>query len=128
MKFIWLFALFITLSAQQCAKDIDVETLANKWGHSHEEDAAGVQVYRPHTFDFPVARGRDWFEFKKDGTYIQHDIAPADGNIALPGTWKQDPDHAGSLLIELKNKPEASYRLEILELTKEVLKFRKVKG
>jgi hypothetical protein len=126
MKFFWLFALCIVLSAQQCAKEIDIETLTNKWGHSHEEDAAGVLVYRPHTFDFPAARGREWFEFKKDGTYIQHDIAPADGNIALPGTWKQDPAHAGSLLIGLQTKPEASYRMEILELTKEVLKFRKV--
>lgn len=128
MKIILLFALFLALSAQQCAKEIDPEALINKWGHSHEEDAEGLQVYRPHTYDFPLARGREWVEFKKDGSFIQYDIAPADGNIALPGTWKQDPDKSNILLIELKNKPDANYRMEIIELNKNVLKFRKVIG
>lgn len=126
MKIVLLFTLFFVLSAQQCAKEIDPKALINKWGHSHEEDAEGLQVYRPHTYDFPLARGREGFEFKEDGNFIQYDIAPADGNIAIPGTWKQDPDKGNILLIELNNKPDASYRMEIIELSKDVLKFKKV--
>ena len=100
--------------------------LINKWGHSHEEDAEGILVYRPHTYNFPLARGREWFEFKPDGSFIQYDIAPTDGNVTLPGTWKQDPGNDNALLITLDKEQANSYRMEVIELTKDMLKFKKV--
>jgi hypothetical protein len=37
------------------------------WVHSWEEDTEDVAVYRPSDYQFPLSRGRDGFEIKKNG-------------------------------------------------------------
>jgi hypothetical protein len=45
------------------------ELLRQRWIHSFEEDSAGAQVYRPQSWDFPLARRpREAFELRADGT------------------------------------------------------------
>ena len=57
------------------------------WMHSREEDAEGVEVFRPEDFGFPPSFGRDGFEMHKNGVFIQEDIGPADGVVRVRGRW-----------------------------------------
>jgi hypothetical protein len=116
---------FITLSSQQCNNDLDITALYQRWTHLHENDAEGVKEYRNNNYDFPLSRGRTGFEFKKDGSFIQYDIAPTDGNIAVNGSWKP-VDGKKEILIQLKNEENSTYRLLIVELTKDMLKVKKI--
>jgi hypothetical protein len=84
-----------------------------------------VKEYRNNNYDFPLSRGRTGFEFKKDGSFIQYDIAPTDGTLAVNGSWKP-VDGKKEILIQLKNEENSTYRLEIVELTKDMLKVKKI--
>lgn len=57
------------------------------WRHSFEEDSGGVEVFRPDGVSLPPAFGREGFEMRADGTFIQDDIGPADGIVRVPGRW-----------------------------------------
>jgi hypothetical protein len=60
-----------------------------KWYHSFEEDRDDIIVYRPPHFPFPIARGRDGIEFRRDGEFIDWRIPPADGPpLAVKGRWQ----------------------------------------
>jgi hypothetical protein len=121
--------LFVTLSGQQCTGNLDKEALFQRWTHLHENDKDGIEEYRNQSYDFPLARGRTGFEFKKDGSFVRYDIAPTDGNMAVPGTWKTgDADNKLQIQVKspLQDMPE-QYTLEVIELTKEVLKVKRVK-
>ena len=55
--------------------------------HSREEDRGDVEVFRPEGFAFPPAFGRDGFEMRKDGQFVQYDIGPADEVVRVLGRW-----------------------------------------
>jgi hypothetical protein len=57
------------------------------WVHSREEDAEGLEVFRPDGFEFPPSFGRDGFEMHENGEFVQEDIGPADGTVRVPGRW-----------------------------------------
>jgi len=59
------------------------------WVHSFEEDTATSKVYRPRSYEFPLARGREAFELRSNGEYIRYNIARRDGNVAMQGSWKR---------------------------------------
>lgn len=61
--------------------------LLGAWVHAHEEDAAGIDVFRPSAFPLPPSRGRIGFELLADGTLMYRAIAPADGGLELAGSW-----------------------------------------
>lgn len=52
--------------------------LYNLWFHSYEENDNYKQVYRPSSYDFPLSRGRDAFEIRKNGDFISYSIGPDD--------------------------------------------------
>lgn len=121
--------LLVTLSGQQCAGKLDKEALFQRWTHLHENDSEGIEEYRNDAYEFPLARGRTGFEFKPDGTFIRYDIAPTDGNVAVPGTWKTG-DAENRIRIEVKSPRQESaeqYTLEVVELSKDVLKVKRIK-
>jgi hypothetical protein len=62
--------------------------LFRHWVHSHEEDAGGVQVYRPAGYPFPPARGRRGFELKPDGEAVLYGPGPSDRPAATTGRWE----------------------------------------
>jgi hypothetical protein len=117
--------LIIGLSAQQCKQNVNPEFLYQQWIHLHEEDANGVEVYRNKEYNFPMSRGRQGFEFRKDGTFIQSDIGPVDVNVNTTGKWEKI---AGSnqVKITLQNEQNTQYQMEIVDLTKDMLKVRKI--
>ena len=57
------------------------------WVHSREEDAEGLEVFRPESFEFPASFGRDGFEMHENGAFVQEDVGPADGVVRVPGRW-----------------------------------------
>lgn len=61
--------------------------LFQHWIHSFEESSALQTVYRPVTYSFAPARGRDGFEIREDGIFISHPIAPGDGNMTIEEKW-----------------------------------------
>ena len=75
----------------------DQSVLYQYWVHSFEDDSrensmAKYKTYRPSTYHFPPARGRDAFEIKEHSVFISHPIAPADGNLTITEKWELDND------------------------------------
>jgi hypothetical protein len=96
----------------------------NSWIHSHEEDNGGAQVYRPEGFKFPPSRGRAGFEIKKDGNFIDHPIAPADGNETVPGKW--EPAREKKIKVTFPTKPDRKpFTLEIVSCDSKVLRVKR---
>lgn len=60
------------------------------WGHSFEEDVAGVRVYRPSGYAFPLARGRVGLEFRADGSLVEWAVGRGDAGEPRPGRWWAD--------------------------------------
>ncbi len=66
--------------------------LACRWVHSHEDDTSKVMVYRPDSYSFPPARGRDGFQLRADGTLILSAPGPADRSQVQAGQWQLRDD------------------------------------
>ena len=96
------------------------EELIGAWVHAHEDDTDEVRVYRPASYDFPPARGREGFEIKAGGECIYHGIAPADGSTSEPATWSWE--EGGKLVIRRKDREMV---MEVLSVDKEMLKVKK---
>ena len=70
-----------TVGTRKPASELLPRALFRHWVHSREEDSGDIEVYRPDGFAFPPAFGRDGFEMRVDGEFIQDDIGPADGIV-----------------------------------------------
>jgi hypothetical protein len=92
------------------------------WVHSREEDAEGLEVFRPDAFPFPPSFGRDGLELLPDGTLIQDDIGPADGIVQVPWRWRLlGPRRVG---VSFGGEREG-YSFEIIDLDEDVLRIRR---
>ena len=58
---------------------------------SHEEESGDVRVYRPDSFPFPPARGREGLSFHRDGQLDYLVPGRGDRPTTEPGTWRADP-------------------------------------
>lgn len=95
--------------------------LFQRWYHSHEEDTADEEVFRPADFPFPPARAaRRSLEFQPDGTYVEYRAGPADRAEGTPGRW--EAISADTLRVSEGQRPRT---LKIEALDKTTLKFRK---
>ncbi len=68
---------------------VGVETIIGSWLHSAENDTDALEIYRPSTYNFPPARARAGFTFKKDGTLTRTTINPDDTLGTTEGHWKE---------------------------------------
>jgi hypothetical protein len=91
------------------------------WVHSREEDSEDIMVYRPVDYDFPPARGREGFELRSDGTFVDHPIGPGDANLALTGEWQPK----GRNLLEVSSSQRTPHALEVVHCDDNVLKIRR---
>jgi hypothetical protein len=103
---------------------VSEEQLAQRWGHSFEEDREGVTVYRSEDFDFPRARGRDGIEFRPDGTFIEWGIGRGDASVARPGTWRATGDD----LVEVTTASGDRRVFEIVRISPDRLELRTVRA
>lgn len=102
-----------------------LQCLLRLWGHSHEEDGGGVEVYRPVGFAFPLSRGREWLEFYADGSATFSGPGPDDRNRAARGSWVGTADDE----LEIHDDgTETPRHLTIVECTESVLKLRAPTG
>src|ERR1051326_3982318 len=81
------------------------DILAARWIHSHEEDTETDMVFRPPGFTFLPSSGRDEFELRPDGSYIESGVGPDSTADQRPRVWSLE---AGSRLIirNVDDKPE----------------------
>jgi len=71
---------------------LDASALEGTWVHSHEEDVGGNQVFRPPSYDFPPARGRESFELRTGGVLVDRGPGPTDVPAEAEGTWGLEGD------------------------------------
>ena len=133
MRFLLLIASAATLlAASSCHSTNQLPTqalqhpqdkeLLRTWRHSQEEDQGAVQVYRPATYAFPPARGREGYTFAPGGQLTKLAIAPTDGTQPLPGRWRWV--NARALHLTFDDSSQQDARLEVLELTPDLLKVK----
>ena len=67
--------------------EFDTATLIGSWTHAHEEDAEGVQVFRPSARSFPPSRGRSSFELAPDGSLRRVGPGADDRRTFTAGRW-----------------------------------------
>jgi hypothetical protein len=92
---------------------------------SVEEKSDKGWIYRPHTYDFPPARGREGFELFPDSTFIEYMIAPTDGYVKLRGAWRIESGNELVFSYENKEIPEKKYGIMALDKGKLILKSRR---
>ena len=106
----------------QATQHPQAKDLTQTWRHSQEEDQGAVQVYRPASYSFPPARGREGYTFAPNGQLTKLAIAPTDGTLPLPGRWRWVS--ARALHLTFNDPSQQDCRLEVLELTSDVLKVK----
>lgn len=87
--------------------------LARRWTHSHEEDRAGVQVFRTESWHFPPSRGRRSFDLDIGGDLVSAGPGPNDRTRTVSGKWRL---LTGGIL-ELRPSDGAVTRMKVLKLT-----------
>ncbi|MDR4511924.1 MAG: hypothetical protein MRJ93_09505 [Nitrososphaeraceae archaeon] len=102
-----------------------LECIYNHWIHSYEEDSLGKKVYRPSTFKFPPSRGRQGFEIKRNGTFVQYIIGRTDRQEKLIGTYKFLDQNTLSISLSDERQQKISFQLKILSCDKNILVIEK---
>lgn len=95
--------------------------LFRHWIHSPEEDQSDVRFFRAEGFAFPPSRGRDGMEMEADGSFVQHDLGPADVPVQTPGRWTQQGP--GRLAVRFGGKREG-YAFTVVGVDAELLRLR----
>jgi hypothetical protein len=105
-------------------KKINPALLRQRWIHSFEEDSAGTQVYRPESFDFPLARRpREAFELRADGTAQLFLPGAEDRPEAADASWTEED---GEVVIRATKKTgRGPSALRIIESTPDKLVVRR---
>lgn len=105
------------------AKKIKKNLLHQHWIHSREEDTATEMVFRPASYDFPLARGRKSFEINSDGTLINYGMSPTDREEETEGVWKLED--GGQLAFYADAQAEPNQKLQIVSVDEERLVVKK---
>jgi hypothetical protein len=95
--------------------------LFRHWIHSREEDQDDVRFFRPEGFAFPPSFGRDGIEMRPDGSFVQHDLGPADGTVQIPGRWTQQGP--GLVAVRFGGARE-DYAFTVVDVDVELLRIR----
>jgi hypothetical protein len=99
------------------------ECIFKYWIHSREEDTGGALVYRPANYNFPPSRGREGFEIKKSGEFIQHAIGRDDRSKKVIGHFKVV--ESNRLYISFDEVQLKAFTLQILICDDNVLRIER---
>jgi hypothetical protein len=101
-------------------KKLNPALLRQRWIHSFEEDSAGAQVYRPQSWDFPLARRpRGGFELRADGTAQLFLPGSGDRPEAADASWTEED---GDVVVRATKKTAGGLSaLRIIESTADKL-------
>ena len=75
------------------------DALYKTWMELHEVRNGGVQTYHDPSFTFPVARGREGFTIRSGGEFVWHRIAPTDGTLNVPATWRFEQGSTNVIIV-----------------------------
>jgi len=115
---------YLPATAQKKSKKSKgTDKIVGHWKHSHEDDKDSAKVYRPADYDFPPSRGREELEFKKNGEFIRHSIAPTDGLTEQKGKWKKNGKV--QYVIAFEDKKIQPLIISVLSVDKTMLKIKK---
>lgn len=97
----------------------DPPSVQGSWTHSFEEDASGIEVYRPTgTFPFPPSRrGRDRLTFDEDQVIVS---VPGPDDRARPRATLRRVGASG-----FRESETGAEGFEIVEATPDVLRIRR---
>jgi hypothetical protein len=93
------------------------------WVHSREEDTNDASVYRPSNFKFPPSRGREGFEVRKSGEFIQYAIGRDDRSKKDIGHFKVV--ESNRLYISFDEVQLKPFTLQILTCDDDVLRVER---
>jgi hypothetical protein len=94
------------------------KSIFRHWVHSREEDYDDIQVFRLSTYSFPPARGRDGFEIKSTGEFIEYDIGRDDRPRPVVGHFIFEN---GRLRVQFGDPSRKPLTFEIVSLKKDQL-------
>jgi hypothetical protein len=116
---------FLLLTAQTCQKNrTNINpAIFGHWVHSFEEDKNHLQAYRPASYSFPLARGREGFELKENGSFVLHRIGPADGTEQINGAWKATGQN--KIQISFEKAAMAPYTIQLIQVNDTLLTLKK---
>lgn len=114
--------LLLIILLHQSSQTLPDPAIFQKWLHSYEEDTPGFVIYRPSTFEFPLGWNRKGMEFKQDGSFILHDIAPNDKRVVVLGNWALISNKDFKISFPTGNKE--SFVLTVEEIKPNILKIR----
>jgi hypothetical protein len=114
--------LTVVILLHQSTQTLPDPAIFQKWMHSYEEDTPGYKIYHPSSFDFPLGWSRKGMEFKQDGNFILHDIAPDDSRVEIQGNWELVSNK--DLKISFPSGKKESFIIIIEELRPNILKIR----
>jgi hypothetical protein len=113
-----------TVYARQGSRADPPPAIFRRWVHSREDDADGLEVFRPEGFEFPPSFGRDGFEMHENGEFVQEDVGPADGIVRVAGRWAA----LGPLRVAVSFSgaaARAGFTVEIVTVDDAVLRIRR---
>src|SRR5512132_1623383 len=113
----------MAIDEQAAAAGQYAPAIFRRWIHSREEDTGGLEVFRPEGFAFPPSFGRDGFEMRKDGQFVQHDIGLADEVVQVLGRWTSLGSQRVSVSFE--GTEREGYSFEIVAVDESVLRIRR---
>ncbi len=98
-------------------------TIFRRWIHSHEEDTEDTMVFRTTDYKFPLSRGRQAFEFKENGEFIEYDVGPTDRGMKVFGRFEYDGK--GLITIHFEDHAIKPVVLKLISLNGNALKIKK---
>lgn len=92
------------------------------WIHLHEENKGDEKIFHPNSYNFPRSRGRQGFEFKKNGDLIFYGIGPTDRVQKQKGYWKIEGENKIKIIFD--DPKLRTYTFTILSCDGNVLKVK----
>ena len=122
-----LFLLPVILSSFINVQEIEQESLFRLWLQSPEEQTDDILVFRPDSYELPRVWGREKMEFKNNGEFIYHQIAPEDGYLVLKGTFEFENEKNELHITYIKGNQHIITNYQLIEVTCNILKLKLMK-
>ena len=119
LSVLFTFSLFAVILMACQTEDIMKKVIGVTWIHSFEDDKDGTQAYRPKTYEFPAARGREGWKFEEDGIVKKQAIGPTDAYVSKEGTWTLSTENKKNIIHIVLENSKINY--EIVSVSDSIL-------
>jgi hypothetical protein len=98
------------------------DKIFKKWLRHREIEGDDVRIYRPIDYKFPLSRGREGLEFRKNGEFVSYEIAPGCGIEEFQGKWEAIGE--SKIKVTFQDKSKKSRLLNIISCEEDIMKLR----